>query len=186
MCAAAPRFQFIAGRRVIGLIDVAGPAAFPARPLGTEQSQEESGAMEAGKNSDSEPRSVIGAGISITGNIEATADLDIAGRVVGDIRCSTLNLMAESSVTGRVYAERARLGGRLDGGIETKDLSVEAGALVIGDVTYETLRVANGAILEGRLKCSAAGADARLKLVETEVSPKQERPGGASPGNRKG
>jgi cytoskeletal protein CcmA (bactofilin family) len=142
--------------------------------------------MESGKTAEAEPRSVIGAGISITGNIEATADLDIAGRVTGDIRCATLNLLAESSVTGRIYAERARLGGRLEGGIETRDLSVEAGALVIGDVTYETLRVAGGAVLEGTLKCSLAPGDSKLKLVESDGSPRQGRPGGASPGNRKG
>jgi cytoskeletal protein CcmA (bactofilin family) len=55
--------------------------------------------------------SVIGADIVITGNIQASVDLHIEGRVNGDVACATL-LMGESSViSGIIRAERVRIYG---------------------------------------------------------------------------
>ncbi len=113
--------------------------------------------------------SVIGADITITGNIEASVDLHIEGRVHGDVRCATLILGESSSVNGKIYADRVRVSGLVDGAIETKDLAVEATARVTGDITYDRLRVANGGILEGQMKRKAVeepAGDNKLKLVE--------------------
>ena len=96
--------------------------------------------------------SVIGADITITGNIEASVDLHIEGRVNGDVRCATLILGENSSVNGSVYADRVRVSGTVEGSVETKDLAVEATARVVGDVTYDRLRVANGGVIEGSMK----------------------------------
>jgi cytoskeletal protein CcmA (bactofilin family) len=95
--------------------------------------------------------SVIGADIVITGNIEASVDLHIDGKVIGDVRCATLILGESSSVMGRVYAARLKVSGTLEGVVETKDLAVEASAHVKGEITYERLRVANGGVLEGTI-----------------------------------
>ena len=114
--------------------------------------------------------SVIGADITITGNIEATVDLHIEGRVNGDVRCATLILGESSSVNGKIYADRVRVSGAVDGAIETKDLAVEATARVTGDITYDRLRVANGGMVEGQMKRKASeetvGDNGKLKLVE--------------------
>ena len=96
--------------------------------------------------------SVIGADILITGNIEAEVDLHIEGRVLGDVRCSTLILGERSSVTGNIFAQRVRVSGQVDGSVETIDLAIEAGAQVRGDVSYSRLRIANGGIIAGRME----------------------------------
>ncbi|HEY0043732.1 MAG TPA: polymer-forming cytoskeletal protein [Allosphingosinicella sp.] len=122
--------------------------------------------------------SVIGPNITITGNIEATgdphmADLQIEGRVTGDIRCATVILTEGSAVSGSIFADRVRVSGRVDGGIDTKDLAVEPTARVSGDVIYDRLRVAAGGIVQGNMKCRAAEAveGSRLKLVEASPAP---------------
>jgi cytoskeletal protein CcmA (bactofilin family) len=94
--------------------------------------------------------SVIGVDIIITGNIEG-ADLNIEGKVIGDVRCATLILGESSMVNGRIYAARVKVSGTVEGAIETKDLAVEASARVIGDISYERLRVVNGAAVEGNV-----------------------------------
>ena len=101
---------------------------------------------------DKSAMSMIGADIVVTGNIEAKVDLHIEGRVNGDVRCATLILGENSSVNGSVYADRDRVSGTVDGSVETKDLAVEATARVVGDVTYDRLRVANGGVIEGNMK----------------------------------
>jgi len=113
--------------------------------------------------------SIIGAGIVVTGNIEASVDLQIEGRVIGDVRCATLILGEKSCVQGSIFADRVRVSGRVEGAIGTRDLAVEATAHVGGDVTYSRLRVVNGGILEGKMmrrSIEEHGAEAsRLRLV---------------------
>ncbi len=124
-----------------------------------------------GKN----PMSMIGADIVVTGNIEAQVDLHIEGRVQGDVRCATLILGESSVVNGSIYADRVRVSGTVEGAVETKDLAVEATARVVGDVTYERLRVANGGVVEGQMRrrVSEEGANeaGKLKLVEPRPEP---------------
>ena len=119
--------------------------------------------------------SVIGADIVVTGNIEASVDLHIEGKVIGDVRCATLILGESSSVTGHIYAGRVKVSGTVEGAIETKDLAVEAGARVIADITYERLRVANGGVIEGkvtrRVVEPSAEEGSKLKLVEPAPGP---------------
>ncbi|MDP8914780.1 MAG: polymer-forming cytoskeletal protein [Pseudomonadota bacterium] len=94
----------------------------------------------------------IGVEVTITGNIEAALDLHIEGNVVGDVRCQTLYQGKSSKISGSIQAARVRIAGIVEGGIEARDLAVEATARVTGDVTYGRLHVANGASLEGKLK----------------------------------
>jgi cytoskeletal protein CcmA (bactofilin family) len=114
--------------------------------------------------------SVMGADILVTGNIEALVDLNIEGRIIGDVRCATLILGPASSVTGSITADRVRVSGKVDGAIETTDLAIEAGAHVKGDVKYSRIRIASGAVLEGQLTHRPAPeepeGEVKLKLVE--------------------
>lgn len=112
--------------------------------------------------------SVIGTGILVTGNIEAEVDLHIEGRVVGDVRCATLILGERGNVTGSIFAERVRVSGSVEGGIETTDLAIEASAKVKGDVTYSRLRIANGGVIAGSMTHKPLDESARLKLVEKD------------------
>jgi cytoskeletal protein CcmA (bactofilin family) len=116
--------------------------------------------------------SVIGAGITVTGNIEASVDLQIQGKVTGDVHCATLLLGEGSEIRGNVVADRVRVAGAVDGSIETKDLAIETSARVTGDITYSRIRIANGGIVHGQMNYrkgeEEAGEGAHLRLVEQE------------------
>lgn len=102
--------------------------------------------------------SVIGADMVITGNVAATADLHIDGRVDGDVMCGSLVQGAESRIKGMVKAESARLGGTIEGSVSVRQLTIERAARITGDVEYETIAIENGASIDGRLKHIAADA----------------------------
>ena len=68
--------------------------------------------------------SVLGPDIAINGDLTATADLHLDGRINGDIKCAALVQGEASEVTGMVVAESARVAGRIKG-------SITAGVLVI-------------------------------------------------------
>lgn len=127
-------------------------------------------------SADKPPMSVIGADIVITGNIEASVDLHIEGKVNGDVRCATLILGESSAVNGNIFADRVRVSGSVEGSIQTGDLAIEATAQVKGDVSYERLRVANGGTIEGNMRRTITeenAESAKLKLVEPTPEPKQ-------------
>jgi cytoskeletal protein CcmA (bactofilin family) len=132
--------------------------------------------MDASDKLDRAQMSVIGADITITGNIEASVDLHIEGRVIGDVRCATLILGETSKINGGIQAARVRVAGTVEGAIETRDLAVEASGRVTGEIVYGRLRVANGASLEGTLKCNppVEAPDSKLKLVNPKPEPKAE------------
>ena len=119
---------------------------------------------------DKSPVSVIGVDIIVTGNIEASADLQIEGRVNGDVRCATLVLGEKSAIVGSIHADRVRVLGSVEGSIEAKDLAVEAKGRVVGDVLYERLKVASGGVMEGTLKCKAIAELAMPERKTAETS----------------
>ena len=124
--------------------------------------------------------SVIGSGIFIDGNIEANADLQIRGRVIGDVRCETLLLGQQGEIRGNVVADRVWVSGRVDGAIETGDLALEATARVKGDVGYKRIRMADGAVVEGRLR-HGAREDAAEASTARRIEAPARKPASPAP-----
>ena len=94
--------------------------------------------------------SVIGPDVIIKGDIKATADLHVDGRIEGDISCSSLVQGESSAVTGAILAESARLAGRVQGSISASQLVVLRTARIEGDVFYDALTIEQGAEVTGR------------------------------------
>ena len=96
--------------------------------------------------------SVLGADVVVKGNITATNDIHIDGRVEGDVVCGTLAQGADSQIFGSVTAETARLAGAIEGAVRIKQLTIERTARITGDVEYESITIENGGHIDGRLK----------------------------------
>lgn len=96
--------------------------------------------------------SVLGPDVIVTGNVTATADLHIDGRVEGDVNCGALAQGTESQIFGSVTAESARLAGAIEGSVRVRQLTVERSARITGDVEYENITIENGGHIDGRLK----------------------------------
>lgn len=130
----------------------------------------ESTARQSGNNTTAGPTfSVLGPDIAISGDLTATADLHLDGRIGGDIKCAALVQGEDSEVTGTVVAESARVAGRIKGSITAGVLVILKTARIEGDVTYGTLTVEEGAQLEG--KFTHRTAEPKLMLAGgTEVS----------------
>ena len=99
--------------------------------------------------------SVIGTDVVIRGDISASADLHVDGRIEGDIACSSLVQGEESAIEGAITAETARLAGTVKGTIAAKHLVVLKSARIEGDVHYDALTIEQGAAVEGRFAPSA-------------------------------
>lgn len=118
--------------------------------------------------------SVLGADIAIRGDIAASADLHIDGRVEGDIACAALVQGEGSEILGAVRAETARLAGAVHGTITARELVILKSARIHGDVHYDALTIEQGAQVEGRFAPRAAatpeveGGEAHLILASSQ------------------
>ena len=95
--------------------------------------------------------SVLGSDTSIKGDITASADLHIDGKVEGDIACASLVQGETSEIAGNVRCESARLSGTIRGTIQARQLVVLKSARIFGDVHYDALTIEQGAQVDGRL-----------------------------------
>jgi cytoskeletal protein CcmA (bactofilin family) len=94
--------------------------------------------------------SVIGSDVVIKGDVTATVDLHVDGRIEGDIQCASLVQGEGSHVEGAITAETARLAGSVSGSITARELVVLRTARIQGDVHYDALTIEQGAEVEGR------------------------------------
>ena len=100
--------------------------------------------------------SVIGADVTIRGDVEASADLHVDGAVVGDLVCASLMQGESSRIEGAITADSARLAGTVRGTINVRELVILRSARVEGDVHYEALTIEQGARVDGKFAPDAA------------------------------
>lgn len=95
---------------------------------------------------------LIGSDATLTGDIQSSTDIVIAGRVEGEISCDGRLVIATSgSVTGRVVASEIIIEGQLKGNsTANKTLSILKSARVDGDVTTPSIMIEPGAVFLGR------------------------------------
>lgn len=106
--------------------------------------------------------SVFGADIRIKGDVHASADLHIDGKVEGDVSCTSLVQGESGEIVGAVKAESARLSGSVRGTITVRDLVVLKTARIHGDVHYDSLTIEQGAQVDGRFAPRAVGEDSAV------------------------
>lgn len=96
--------------------------------------------------------SIIAADITITGKIDGTGHVRIAGRFEGDVHIQgDLTIEAGAKLTGSVRANSVAVGGEVEGNIDSA-ASVEllSTGILNGDLKAGTLTVAAGSRMRGR------------------------------------
>lgn len=121
--------------------------------------------------------SVIGADVAITGDLVTGENLQVNGRIAGDVRCGTLHQGAGGTIAGNIVADEARLAGLVDGTVSAGRLILEPSARVTGDISYQMLTIESGARVDGRFAHRDGAAEAARKLPSlapvTELFPDQ-------------
>ena len=102
--------------------------------------------------------SVVGADVTVKGDVSASADLHVDGTIEGDIACASLVQGEGSRINGAIVAETARLAGVVTGSIEARELTILKTARIEGDVHYDALTIEQGAQVDGRFAPNAKRA----------------------------
>jgi cytoskeletal protein CcmA (bactofilin family) len=100
----------------------------------------------------SEVPSVISAELIVKGTLISAGDVQVEGKIDGDIRASGLVIGEKAIVVGDVYAEEAVVRGRVEGSIRARRVQLCATCHVEGNILHEALSVESGAFFEGNCR----------------------------------
>jgi cytoskeletal protein CcmA (bactofilin family) len=101
--------------------------------------------------------SLIGAGTRVEGHIIFAGGLRIDGAVIGNVSSegaspATLVISEKAVITGDVRVAHVVVNGQVNGPVHADALlELQAGARITGDVSYKTLEMQPGAVVDGRL-----------------------------------
>ena len=126
--------------------------------------------------------SFIGPEAVISGDFATGSHLHVDGRIDGHVRCAQLCQGEGGTISGDIVAEEARIAGLVQGTVSARLVIVEASGRITGDVTYETVTIAAGAQIDGRLARRAAlaqGEEAAGLLIATPTGAAPEAKTGA-------
>jgi cytoskeletal protein CcmA (bactofilin family) len=98
--------------------------------------------------------SIISAELSVRGTLVSAGDIQVDGRVDGDIRATSLVVGEKATILGDIYAEEATVRGRVEGSIRARKVHLCATCQVEGNILHEALSVEAGAFLRGNCRHS--------------------------------
>ena len=94
-------------------------------------------------------RSVIDAWLTITGNLQSEGEVQVDGKIQGDIRCAHLTVGRDAMVTGNITAEEVVVRGKVKGVIRANRVILQDSAQVDSEIFHNKLSIEEGACFEG-------------------------------------
>jgi cytoskeletal protein CcmA (bactofilin family) len=121
---------------------------------------------------------IISIGVTVTGTLSSTGEIQPDGRIDGDVHCTRLVVSESGRIYGAIVEKEVLIRGRVKGLICAHDVLLCAGAHVEGGISYGTLRVEAGAIIKGGCRRSAhlnieapkADAENMLQIIPAAVA----------------
>ncbi len=98
--------------------------------------------------------SIISGDLVVKGMLVSSGDVQIDGRVEGDIRATSLVIGERAVIEGDIYAEDAVIRGRVQGAIKARKVQLCATCHVEGNILHEALAMEAGAFFEGNCRHS--------------------------------
>ena len=128
--------------------------------------------------------SIISADMVINGTLNSAGDIQIDGRVEGDVRSVGLVIGDKAEIHGEVLAEDVTVRGKVVGRIRARKVLLAATSHVEGDILHEAFAVESGAFFEGNCRHSdnpladnALGGDETPPLHRSVTASSPSNPG---------
>ena len=96
--------------------------------------------------------SIFGRDIVITGDIKTDGEVQVDGRLEGNIAATIVTVGEHGAVNGTIKADKVHIRGKVQGKVNAISVELAETANVQADLTQDDLSIANGAFFDG--KCS--------------------------------
>jgi cytoskeletal protein CcmA (bactofilin family) len=98
--------------------------------------------------------SIISSDLTVNGSLTSAGEIQVDGRVEGDIRCANLSVGDKASIHGEIITEQVTVRGRVHGTIRARKILLTASCHVEGDLLYEAFAVEPGGYFVGNCRRS--------------------------------
>ena len=104
--------------------------------------------------------SIIGAGMTIIGDVETDGVVKVEGRVKGSVRATQQILLAPGGmVEGNLETKEAIIGGEVRGTVRAEDrVEVQASSSIHGDIVTARIAILEGGQVNGEIKMGTVDA----------------------------
>jgi cytoskeletal protein CcmA (bactofilin family) len=96
--------------------------------------------------------SIISSDLVVTGSLSSTGDIQIDGRVEGDVQSAGLVIGDKAFIHGEVMAEDVTIRGRIQGSVRARKVLLCSTSHVEGNILHEAFAVETGAFFEGNCR----------------------------------
>jgi len=126
--------------------------------------------------------SILSADTAITGTLVSAGDMQIDGKVEGDVRSVSLVIGDKAEIHGEIVADEVTVRGRVVGRIRARKVLLCATSHVEGDILHEAFAVESGAFFEGNCRHSdnPLGDAPAVQQTVVSVASRAAKPGAAS------
>ncbi|PHS41552.1 MAG: hypothetical protein COA91_01900 [Robiginitomaculum sp.] len=124
------------------------PSTPPRKPVETAKKP----GMSSRAKAPSSTPSILSRDLVVTGEISTDGDVQIEGRLEGNVKATTLTIGEQGSVNGKIIAGTVLIRGKVTGKIDANTIEMTETANVMADLVQDHLTIANGAFFDG--KCS--------------------------------
>jgi cytoskeletal protein CcmA (bactofilin family) len=164
------------GRKSENRAETAGePSRGAAGPLRGSQAaapaRKTDGDTHTGGGNGTRSQSFIDGSLTIMGDLHSEGDVQLDGRVCGNVACAQLIVGRDAAVTGSITAEQAIIRGSVTGTIRAGAVILQGTARVESEIAYTVLAVDDGATFEGAARHSdnpRAEAEATSSLADLQ------------------
>jgi len=98
--------------------------------------------------------SIISTDLTVIGTLNASGDIQIDGKVEGDINTQSVTVGEKAVVNGEIRAEECTIRGHVIGQVRARKVLLASTAHVEGDILHHALAVETGAFFEGNCRHS--------------------------------
>jgi cytoskeletal protein CcmA (bactofilin family) len=108
--------------------------------------------FDGGKTGDISKETIIGADVTVTGNLKSSANVQINGNVKGKVETANDILVGETAtIDGSMKAKNIIVTGTIKGNLEiAEDLEISPTGKVFGDVITKNLIIKKGSVFVGK------------------------------------
>jgi cytoskeletal protein CcmA (bactofilin family) len=99
--------------------------------------------------------SIISDDLVVVGTLTSTGDIQIDGKVEGDIRSGSVTIGEKANFEGEIVAEECTIRGRVQGIVRARKVQLSSTCHMEGTILHEVLAVEVGAFFEGSCRHSS-------------------------------
>lgn len=119
---------------------------------------------------------IIGSSITVKGDFHGTGNIIIEGSLEGSLKTDADVYIGENAqVVATIEATNATINGQINGTVKVSQyLALGGTAKITGDVNFQELSVARGALINGRLSSHGASRNKKNNSEKKEELPEVE------------